>query len=51
MIENHYEIWIKDFNPNSNMPQGIANPRSKLAQSYFQFRENQIGAIGFEPAT
>ena len=31
--------------------QGMANSRSKLAQSYFRFRENPIGATGFEPAT
>ena len=31
--------------------QGIANPRSKLAQSYFLILENPIGATGFEPAT
>ena len=37
--------------PLSKVMQGIANPRSKLAQSYFRFRENPIGATGFEPAT
>ena len=31
--------------------QGIAKSRSNLAQSYFRFRENPIGATGFEPAT
>ena len=33
----------------SKLMQGIANPRLKLAQSYFRFRENPI-ATEFEPA-